>query len=256
MAGLDVACRAGDAKGMIWLSSMAALAAPPDLYAQWQTVEPRVRSATAVPVPLSASDAAKLGRGEIVTARFDTDDGAFATGAAWIDAPIEMVWLVLNDGEHDPPGRATLRVLPAPAPIRRVHLTLDLPFPVSDRQWISDIVPNRALYEATAGQVWQRQWTLADSALATAPDKALWIKENRGAWTAVDVGDGTLLLFTVRTVLGGLLPASITRSWALKTLKGTFRDVGPRARAMPDHYVADHFRIRNPAGVELVGWPR
>lgn len=241
---------------MIWLSASVALAVPADLADQWAAVEPEIRARTGVPVPLSPDDLATIAAGGAVASRFDTDRGAYATGAVWVDAPVDQVWLVVNDGEHAPGGRTTLRVLPAPDGIRRVHLTLALPFPIADRQWVSNIVPSRELYEATGGRVWQRTWSLADASLAEEPDNAVWLKENRGAWTLVDVGDGTLLMFTVRTVLGGLLPASITQGWAVRSLRDNFEETATRASAMPAHYEGEHRVIRNPGGGEITRWPR
>ncbi|MEN0066561.1 MAG: hypothetical protein AAGA48_30780 [Myxococcota bacterium] len=240
------------------LLSLVALAfgANPDLPKQWASVESAIRQHTNVPVPLSSDDLNALMAGEMVASRFDTDKGAYATGAAWLDVPIDRVWLAINDGEHDPPGRTTLRILEGPPNVRRVHLTLDLPFPISDRQWVADIVANKALYHATGGRVWQRQWALADKALATEADRAVWLKENRGAWTLVDTGDGTLMLFTVRTVLGGLLPPAITQAWAVKSLRRTFTEAGPRAKAMPEHYTGSHFLVQAPDGAAVPRWPR
>jgi len=240
---------------LLTLASLA-LAAPSDLAVQWGRVEPEIRSRSKVPVPLSSDDIRALLAGEVVTARFDNDDGAWATGATWIEAPIDQVWLSINDGEHEPGDRTTLRVLEAPPGTRRVHLTLHLPFPIADRQWVSDSRPNRALYDATGGRVWQRQWALADPALATEEDSGVWLQENRGAWTLVDTGDGTLLLFTVRTVLGGLLPASITRGWAIRSLRGKLAETGPRAQAMPTHYDRTHRQVPAPSGVLVAPFPR
>ncbi len=240
---------------MFLLASIAA-AVPPDLAAQWEKVEPEIRARTPVPVPLSPDDLVSIAKGEPVASRFDTEQGAYATAAIWLDAPVEQVWLVVNDGEHEPASRSRTRVLEGPSGVRRVHITLELPWPIADRQWVSDIVPNRALYDATGGKVWQRTWELRDSSLATEPENGVWLKENRGAWTLVEVGQGTLMLFTVRTVLGGLLPNSITQGWAVRRLRTQFVETGPRALAMTDHYGADHFAIHDPTGREIARWPR
>lgn len=236
---------------MISLFALSALAAPSDLFDRWQQVAAQVRAVTPVPVPLTADEAAAIVRGEVIASRFDTDDGAYATGAAYVDAPVGAVWLVINDGEHQESSRAKLRVLQASPSFRRVHITLELPFPVSDRQWVSDIVPNPDLFAITDGRVWQRQWTLGDRTLATSPDKAVWLKENRGAWTMVDLGEGTLVLFSVRTVLGGLLPASVTRAWAIRSLRRSLGELEPRAQEMREHYDAAHRRIADPSGREI-----
>jgi len=242
--------------GMIFALAGLAFAAPSDLARQWARVEPTIRTRTEVPVPLSDDAVRTLLSGEVSAARFETDEGSWATGAIWIDAPIERVWLAINDGEHDPKDRTTLRVLDAPPPIRRVHLTLHLPFPIADRQWVSDALPNRALYDVTEGRVWQRQWKLSDRSLAVVEDRGVWLLENRGAWTLLDTTDGTLLLFTVRTALGGLLPASITQGWAVRTLRSTLRDFGERAKKIDRHYVGSHRQVADPSGSIIRLFPR
>ncbi|MEM6927480.1 MAG: hypothetical protein AAF602_11150 [Myxococcota bacterium] len=242
---------------MAWFLALPlAHAAPDDLAARWAAVQPTIAERTPVPVPLSAADLASLAKGESVASRFDTDRGSYATAAIWVNAPIDQVWLVVCDGEHEPADRSTVRVLDAPPGIRRVHITLALPWPIADRQWVSDIVPSRGLYDATSGRVWQRTWDLKDPALATDPDKGVWLKENRGAWTLVDVGQGTLMLFTVRTVLGGMLPASITQGWAVRRLRTQFEETEARALGMVEHYDESHFVVKSPAGREIPRFPR
>lgn len=235
--------------------STSALAAP-DLAGIWRAVSPAVAELSAVPVPFDPEDRESLAD---VTAsvpigqRYDTPSGSYATGAVWVDAPIESVWIVIQDAPHDPPSRVTTTRLPAPAGVRRVYMTLDLPYPLADRQWVADVTTNTRVHTATGGTVWQRQWTLADPALAPAPDpKAAWVGESKGAWTLVDTGNGTLVLFTVRTVLGGVIPASIAQGWAVGTLKSTMARVIERSRAIPEHYVGDHEVIVTPTGDPIV----
>jgi hypothetical protein len=208
-----------------------------------------------VPVPFAEADAAELLAGRPTAHRFDTDGGAYATGAVWIDAPIEAVWIAIQDAPHDPPGRMTFARLDAPAGMRRVHATLDLPYPLADRQWVSDVTTAKRLYDATGGQVWQRQWSMGDPTLVVAPDpKAAWLTENRGAWTLVDADGGTLALFSVRTVLGGLIPQPIAQAWAIGTIKSSMTDLAVRAKGMPAHYVAGHEVVRTPEGGVIPYW--
>jgi hypothetical protein len=133
--------------------------------------------------------------------------------------------------------------------VRRVYSKVDLPYPLSDRHWVAELRTNRALYDATSGRVWQREWQDVDPSLAPSPDPdAAWITETRGAWTVMATDEGTLVLFSVRTVLGGLVPASITQAWAVRTLRASLQGVADRAKGMPSHYTADHERVLTPAG--------
>lgn len=227
-------------------------ATPAEVTAAWQAHAQQIAASSAVPVPFDPADAGDLAEilaGHPVSHRFDTANGAYATGAVWVDAPISAVWIVIQDAPHDPPSRMVTVRLPAPDGVRRVYMRLDLPYPLADRQWVADVVTNTGLYGATDGAVWQRQWKLADPALAPAPDdKATWVAESRGAWTLVDTGDGTLVLFSVRTVLGGMIPASIAQGWAVSTVKAGMARVADRARAIPAHYTGDHERVVAPDG--------
>lgn len=241
---------------LLWLVSSAALAAPPaDLARRWEVHAATIARLSEVPVPLGPDDLAELAQGQPVARRYDTAAGAYATGAVWIDAPIEAVWIALNDGPHDPPSRVSLTRLPTQAPMRRAYMLLDLPFPLADRQWVVDVRTNTALYEATDGAIWQRQWDLGDPTLAPAPDpKAVWVEENRGSWTLMSAEEGTLVLFSVRSVLGGAVPASIAQSWAAGTLKTALGRLVERGQSIPSHYAADHERVLTPSGEAIPSW--
>lgn len=230
-------------------------AAPADLAARWEAVAQKVASHSAIPVPFGPDDVADLQRGRTVARRYDTEQGAYATGAIYVEAPIEAVWVAINDAPHDPPSRVSVERLPSAPGQRLVYMKLDLPFPLADRQWVADVRGNAALFGASEGAVWQRQWTLGDRALAPTPDDgAVWINENRGAWTLLDLGEGTLVLFSVRTVLGGVVPASIAQSWAAGTLRGGLERLAERAVGMRSHYVAGHETVLNPTGSVVPTW--
>jgi hypothetical protein len=241
---------------LLWLALAAAAAPPVDLASRWEAVAPIVAKHSALPVPLGADDIDELSRGEVVGRRYDTASGAYATGAVWIDAPIEAVWIAIHDGPHDAPSRVSFHRLPGAQPHQRqVYMLLDLPFPLSDRQWVADLRTNTALYEATGGVVWQRQWDLGDRALAPSPDaKAVWVDENRGSWTLLDLPEGTLALFSVRSVLGGAVPASIAQTWAVGTLKTALGKLVERAQGIGAHYDPSHERVITPAGQAIGSW--
>ncbi|MEQ1565623.1 MAG: hypothetical protein ABMA64_08295 [Myxococcota bacterium] len=228
----------------------SAYAVPADLDARWAAVAEAVAARSPVPVPFGPDDLRELASNPVVARRYDTPSGAYATGAMFVDAPVTSVWITLQDAPHDPPSRVSIERLTAPTGVRRVHMTLDLPYPLADRQWVSDVTTNRALYDATGGVVWQRTWVKGDPALATNADPdVVWIAENRGAWTMIDCGaEGTLVLFSVRSVLGGMLPESITNTFALSTLRTAMRGLADRAHAIPEHYAAGHEVISTPTG--------
>jgi hypothetical protein len=237
---------------MVLASISALAAAPTDLLDQWHAEADVVAAKSPVPVPLGPDDVAELLAGRSVARRFDTPSGAYATGAVWVPAPIDAVWVVLQDAPHDPPSKVSVQRLQSPPGMRRVYMKLDLPFPLSDRQWVADVVTNGSLYDASGGDVWQRQWTLGDPGLAPSPDPdGVWVQESRGAWTLLAVGDGTLVLFSVRSVLGGALPESITQAFAIGQIRTALDRVSRRAQEIPAHYVAGHERITDPGGTAI-----
>lgn len=231
---------------------IAAAAPPADLAQRWDDVADEIRDQSPVPVPLSAADIARLGEGAIPASRYDTPSGSYATGALWVDAPLDAVWVVLQDAPHDPPSRVTLERLPAPAGLRRVYMRLDLPFPLSDRQWVAEVRTNRGLYDATGGVVWQREWSLGDPASAPHADPSgVWVQESRGAWTLMEVEGGTLVLFSVRSKLGGALPESITNTFAVAEVRTAMAQLAHRASTLSGHYVSGHEVVLRPDGTAV-----
>lgn len=235
------------------LCSLAAHAQPPsDLPERWAAVSKIVGEKSAIPVPFGADDLAEVTSGRTIARRYDTPSGAYATGAIYIDAPIEAVWIAINDGPHDETSRVSIERLASPPDLRRVYSRIDLPFPLTDRQLVVEIRTNAPLHSATGGEIWQRQWSLGDPSLAPqATSDGIWIDESRGAWTLLDAGEGTLALFSLRSVLGGSVPAAISQTWAVATLKGTLDRLARRAQAMPSHYVVGHEVVLTPAGVGI-----
>jgi hypothetical protein len=225
-----------------------------ELRAAWSRDAAAIAADGTVPLALEASDLEALSRGGTVSRRLDTADGAFALGAAWLEAPIAAAWIAAQDAKDRPlsTGMHHEWLAGGDALTRFVYMVLPLPWPVTDRQWVAEFRVNRALYEATDGRVWQRGWTLADPSLAPHPDPdATWLTASTGAWTMLPAGDGTLAVFGVRTVLGGSIPPAISQTWAVSSLKGMLRGLAEKAAAVPEHYDAAHERVLRPDGVPL-----
>jgi hypothetical protein len=234
-----------------WIAAVA-LATPGSaaLASAWTTDEAQLR----LPVALVADDFDVLATGEPVAHRIDTDSGAYAVGAMWIAASPASVWVTLQDTRHRPiMAGANSTWLPGETPTHRdVYMLLDLPWPVSDRQWVGDFRAATAAYDATSGRVWQRRWTVGDPALASAPDPdAIWVETNEGAWTLIAVDGGTLCVLSIRTVLGGAIPTDLAQSWAKGSMKSTMRTLGELAPGTAAHYAAGHVVIYDPDGVAL-----
>ena len=238
------------------LLSLALAWAAPDantLRTQWRTESPRLK----LPVDLSEADFATLAAGEAVAHRRDSAGGAFAIGAIWRPSPAKHAWVVIQDGKDRPlAGGSRTAWLPGATATRRdVYMWIDLPWPLSDRHWVSRMDIQTDIHAATQGRVWQRRWTNAPNspviAKSVADPEAVWIEQNDGAWTIMEVGGGSLCVLVVRTVLGGAIPESISGSWAVSTLKGTMRQVAKFSSTAPQHYVAGHDQLYAPTGTAL-----
>lgn len=207
------------------------------------------------------SDWASLAGGAPSSRRIDTDAGAFVGGAIVVNLPVEAVWIAVQDGVHDtlPEDPLTVRWLPGDTPNRRdIYMSLDLPWPLKDRQWVAAMTSTTSLHAATEGRVWQRAWTLGDPGRAPATDPdAVWVEVNSGSWTLVDLGGETLAVFAARTVLGGSIPAWASQQWALGTLDAALVRIAERSRRMAVHYDAAHAVVYRPDATPLLpGLPR
>ena len=113
-------------------------------------------------VPQSAYEDALAGERVAQISRVDGIAAAKAWGVAVVDAPIETVWMVVNDesalGEHLPVSTAQVVQGTARSAPRRVFEYLPLPI-ISDRWWMSDVSHNGPLYTATNGRAWEQVWT-------------------------------------------------------------------------------------------------
>lgn len=239
----------------MWWCSLALAASPAEVRDAW-TRDADARAAHAVlPVRLTEADFTTLAAGKAVTRREDLADGAYAVGAILVHAPKEAVWVAIQDGPHFPDPPVSVTWLPSPAATRRVYMYLDLPAILSDRQWVAQFAVNAPLAAASGDRVWQRSWKVADPSLATNPNPdAVWVGTNTGAWTLVPVGADTLVVFSVRTVLGGMLPEWLTGRWAVGTLDEALGRLEGRAQGIPKHYDHSHVAVVRPDGTDLPAW--
>ncbi len=231
---------------------LAAQAAPDAdaLRQAWQAHATTIAAHSPVPVVLESREFRRLAKGKPVTRRRDGPEGAFATGAIVMDMPVEAPWIVICDAPHAPPSPVAVQRLPTEEPLgeRTVYHHMDLPWPLADRQWVGHFHPNQALLAEDAA-VWQRIWTLDDPGLAPEPDpEAVWVTANTGAWTMLDLGEDTLVVFSLRTDLGGHIPPGISQEFALLGLAHALRRLAETARTMPTHYDETHEPIPGPDG--------
>ncbi len=216
----------------------------------WESHAPAIQAHSPVPLLLESRDFARLARGKPVTRRAEGDEGTFATGAIWIDMPVQAPWIVISDAPCAPPSPVLVERLPTDEPVgeRTVYHHMDLPWPLADRQWVGHFHPNLDLL-ADDPDFWQRIRTVVDPALAPEPDPdAVWVRQNTGAWTMLIHDEGTLVVFSVHSDLGGHIPAGISQEFALLGLAHALERLAETSRTVPEHYDADHERLPAPDG--------
>lgn len=244
------------------LALQVTFAAPPTadaLKQAWNAQSASMTRLGALHVTLSDDAFARLAAGQVVRTRDEQPGADRVMGALWTPADRDALWVAILDDQHfDLVDGLIEEQLPGTGALRKLlYQHLDLPWPLDDRQWVIDLRSNTALYQATGGAVWERAWTLADNALAPKPDAAaLWTTVNEGGFLLVDAAGGTLMLYQVRTEIGGSVPDDATTRWAWSTLEDLLRGVEIRAGKVPPHYVAGHAPLYRPDGTPVRPWPR
>lgn len=206
-------------------------------------------SASAPPnATLTQKDLEDIAEGELIKGMERIDaGGAYIMAAAWVDVPREAVWIALLDRQHFPLV-AGLRQTPMAQPRadEMLYQQLDVPWPVTDRQWVIDVWN---VADGASGDIWVRRWSTGSPDLITSPDpEADWVEVNEGIWQLVEVDGGTFMVFSTRTVLGGMLPEEATMRWALLTIDNLVEEVSSAAANMGEHYTHHHAPIARPGG--------
>ena len=241
------------------LSSSLAVAAPPSseaLRAAWSAQQPAVSTNSNMRILLEDRDFDVIAKGGVAKHRIAVDGADLAMGASWLDVPIDQVWLAIQDSRHKPlsPNAKIFWLAGTTAEKRYIYGWLDLPAPFRDRQWVTAVTNNGALYEATDGATWERTWVVDDQTRTPQSDpNAMWMEINDGGWMLIPVDGGTLTVFSARAVVGGMIPDELATRWAMGRLDETMAKVGEIAVEMPEHYRGEHQVVLRP---NRVGVPR
>ena len=241
--------------GILWLLANAALAQPPDasaLEGLWAARRSAFASAGLPTPPLTDAHWAKVAGGGVAKLRVTEDGADRAVGARWMSHSPEAVWIAILDDTHDTiVGGLTEQQLAGTVPGHKVlYQHLDLPRPFDDRHWVLVIENNPALY---AQGVWEREWTLdprmagalveLPAALGELASGSVYTPINEGGWWLIPGEGGVLVVYQVRTDIGGNIPEELVLRYAMSTLDEMMEHVDERAGQIPAHYDAAHFPI-------------
>lgn len=236
---------------MLWLALTATFAGDPDpqrLEAELAVFEEQFRSAR-YPFAFEPRELETLKKGKVVKRRTRLEGADRVLGAVWVDASRDHTWVAVQDDEHwDAVKGFYEEVLSGDLHHPKVAFQhLDLPWPFLNRQYTILIENNDALRESTG--IWERTWDLSDVRGATREEEgAIWVDVNDGGWVFAEVAGGTLLVYHVRTVIGGNIPDEAATRYAYATLGGLLRDAKEKAESMTTHYDASHDPIIRPDG--------
>ena len=215
--------------------------------------------------PLTDAHLDEIVAGEVVKLRVREAGTDRAVGLTWMTHPPDAIWLALQDDKHSPmlESLSELQLTGTRPGFKVLYQHLDLPFPFSDRHWVLHLWNNEALY---AAGLWERTWKLdprVEGALVDLPEdwrarhsQATWTPVNEGGWWLLPSKGGTLVVYQVRTSIGGAVPEELVLRYAMSTLDEMMAHIDRRAAEIPSHYDATHFSILRPDDAPIPPWPR
>jgi hypothetical protein len=243
----------------MWLLCAAAWATPDAsaLAASWERWRPQLDQSARYPFRFDQGEWGEVARGEVAKRRERLEGTDRVLAVTWIDANLDTTWLSIQDPHDVSVEGIVYEVLPGSTTDRRfAYQRISLPWPFTSRQWVIEIVNNLPLQQATGGLVWERSWTLSDRRDAkNVAESAVWLPVNEGGWYLVESGGGTLLLYHVRTAVGGVVPEEAALRWAFSTLDKLLTRIEERTTWIRTHYKGDHEPIFRPGGAPVPVFP-
>jgi len=216
---------------------------------------------------LSSEAMAKIRSGETVWEDTDLPNGErLLLISGLVQAPPAAVWVaILDDAHNGLSERITEHQLQGSLPgKKRLYQHLALPYPVSDRHWVLNILTDIPLYKTSAGKIWRRAWDLdplGESVFASLEpkDKALiksgvWTPKNRGEWLILPVGKDSLVIYRGLFDIGGRVPPSLSQAMGSQSALDLFNQLQRLSDGVPNHYDATHLPILAPTGQMIPPW--
>jgi hypothetical protein len=236
-----------------WCALAWATPSAAELSATWEALQPQVAAHAVFPLSFTDDDWERVAQGKVARRRERLEGADRVVGMIWVDADPPITWLSVQDPHGSVVGGMVDEELPGSTHSRRLLFQkIDLPWPLATRQWVIEVVNNHALAESTSGAYWERTWRLSDERGAKAEDpKAVWLPVNDGGWAYVRAAGGTLLVYHVRSVVGGNVPDEMATHWSFTTLTGMLEGVRDRVPWVRGHYDAGHSPIHTPDGAVL-----
>jgi hypothetical protein len=196
--------------------------------------------------------------------------GTGTLGLLLTDVPRERVWIAVRDAHLSvTEGLVERRLGPARPVESEVWFGLmRLPVPFNPRYWRIEVQNDLRAASASKGKVWERTWNLVDGGatllLADHEEgrlpgvaqedliEGIYLPENHGSWLVVDVGGGfTLLGYRATSRVGGVIPDSLIREFAMFQLQDLLTGVEAQAKSAHEHYREGHEPLHGGDGKRL-----
>jgi len=162
-------------------------------------------------------------------------DAGQGWGVRVYDHPVDRVWSSITH-EEVMDGKMSLDVStvlegPEHAHGRLIFQTLDLPRPLTDRYWVTQVSHGAEAYKRSRGRLWEVSWSdvtktysLAKTEYASYEKNGTALEWTKGAWTLIPLSDGrTVVEYFAWSDPGGYIPPAIAARLApgqvLKTLE-------------------------------------
>lgn len=241
------------------LSLTTALAAPDAtaLQGAWEQWREALDRHARHPFTFDAAIWDKLAQGAVAKRRDRLDGTDRVIGVRWVDADLDTTWLAIHDPHGEYVDGAVYETLPGSTVDRRfAYQRIALPWPLAARQWVIEIQNNLPLMAATQERVWERSWALSDRRGAkNESDSAVWLPVNEGGWFLAESVGGTLLVYHVRTSVGGVVPDEAAARWAFSTLDGMLTKIAERTVWARSHYRGAHEDVHRPGNTVVPRFP-
>lgn len=224
-----------------------------ELQTAWERWRPKLDAHAVYPFRFSDQEWSRLAEGKVIRRRDRLEGTDRVLGVVWSPADLDTTWVALQDGHGEVIDGFTEILLPGSTFQHKVVFQrIELPWPLVPRQWVIDVINNRALLGATEGKVWERTWKISDRRdLPSEPGKGVWLDVNEGGWFFAEAGGGTLMGYHVRTVVGGIVPDEVATRWSFSTLTGMLQRVVGRTDWIRGHYTAEHEPVLRPGATEI-----
>lgn len=223
------------------------------LKASWERHRAAMTELAVLPLTFTEEEWAEVAKGEVARRRERLEGTDRVIGLIWVPADMDTTWIAVQDDHMDITKGYFQDILPGSKhDDSRVYARLNVPWPFATRHWVIHIVNNGPLREKTGGAVWERNWTLdTETPTYHRDNKGVWLDVNEGGWYYVKSGEGTLLAYHARTVVGGAIPDNLATSWAFGTLDNMLSGVAERTAKVPEHYRGSHLPILRPGSTPI-----